>query len=139
MRKYNQILLIDDDEDDRMLFLLALERTAVSITGLTTDNCYAALKLLESTPEFSIIFLDLNMPAMHGFECLKLLKASPVYGHIPVVIYSTSGYCADIEKAQQLGAHGYLKKPSDIEVLAGKLKKFIDHITSDNPEYLYDN
>ena len=129
-----KIMLVDDDEDDRMLFALAVSEINPSHSYILIENCNEALdNLVNIQPE--IIFLDLNMPDMHGFECLEKIKATTTTSHIPVVIYSTSGYCVDIEKAKELGAAGYLKKPSDFDDLCIKLKEAIAHIRSGNTEY----
>ena len=135
--KYN-VMLIDDDEDDRMLFDMALQMADDRLTCITIDNCLEALGLLKSGEAPDILFLDLNMPSMHGFDCLGLIKQSPLpqLQHIPVVIYSTSGYTVDIEKARELGACGYLKKQSDLEQLSLKLKKFTDHVASGDSGFL---
>jgi len=138
--EYNyHIMLIDDDEDDRMLFSMALEMIDKTLTCTAIDNCFDALELLASGVRPDIIFLDLNMPSMHGFDCLQLIRQSQDFGPTPVVIYSTSGYSADIEKAQELNASGYLKKQSDLDALCLKLKKFIDYILEGNTAYLSDN
>jgi len=138
MKSNYHIMLIDDDDDDRMLFSMALEMINKAATCTAIDNCFEALELLSSGVRPDIIFLDLNMPSMHGFDCLQLIRQSPDFGTIPVVIYSTSGYSVDIEKARDLNAAGYLKKQSDLDALCLKVKKFIDYILEGNNDYISD-
>jgi PleD family two-component response regulator len=64
---------------------------------------------------------------MGGFECLHIIRNNSDLAYIPIIIYSTSGYYSDIEKAQKIGANGYFKKPNDYEHLCAKLEKLLKH------------
>ncbi|CAN5234628.1 hypothetical protein BH23BAC2_BH23BAC2_27750 [soil metagenome] len=66
---------------------------------------------MEVSPD--LILMDLNMPVMNGFECLKEIRSNPVFLDIPVIIFSTSNYEKDIAHAEELGALGYLHKPNE--------------------------
>ena len=79
------------------------------------------MELVKQQPPFDLIFLDLNMPKVDGFECLKRLKENPVYQHIPVVIVSTSRRPEDIEKCKLLGASMFVSKPASFGELFGKM------------------
>jgi CheY-like chemotaxis protein len=125
--KHIRILLIDDDEDDRDLFAAAVQETSPEHLCETAVNGQEGLKLLEEMSELpDLIFLDLNMPLMHGFECLRLLKEHVVWRDIPVIIYSTSSNRADVERAAELGASAYLSKPNEYAHLCIKLKNILE-------------
>ena len=66
---------------------------------------------LDPLPE--VILLDLNMPRMHGFEFLEVLRAEPRLAHLPVFITTTSGLDIDRAEATRLGVSGYILKPLD--------------------------
>jgi CheY-like chemotaxis protein len=120
--------LIDDDEDDRELFQIALEDSDFEISYTSASNGQEALNILlgnEALPDF--IFLDLNMPQMDGRECLKELKKHPVLAGIPVIIFSTSSDPRDIVETKQLGAFDFITKPSKISDLTKILQKFITY------------
>lgn len=68
------------------------------------------------TPD--IIFLEVNMPLMNGWECLKKLKDSSNFKNIPIVMYSTSSTKKDVEMAYSLGAMLFLKKPENFSELS---------------------
>ena len=68
------ILLVDDDADDQLLFRSALSQVDSQVNIQTASNGAVALKQMEIPPPPDIIFLDLNMPVMNGYECLKALK-----------------------------------------------------------------
>lgn len=128
------ILLIDDDADDRELFCEALTDITSKIRCDAISNGQKAfLQLEQQEPEFpELIFLDINMPALNGWECLKKLKESAAYRHIPVIMYSTSSYPEEIRKAGQLGALCFFSKPTDYEQLKTSLKLVIDCLMNKN-------
>ena len=120
------VLMIDDDEDDQMLFKQALTEVNNSVTFSTASNGYDALKKLETPPPPDIIFLDLNMPIMNGFECLTALKKEKRYEHIPVIIFTTANDAGTIDQTRKLGASAFFHKPIDFGHLIKKLDKLIN-------------
>lgn len=122
-----KILLVDDDADDRELFCEAIAEIAPETTCYTAVNGKKALAMLDNkvldTPD--IIFLDVNMPIMTGWECLKILKEKEEYKNIPVIIYSTTSRSNDVDRALQLGALNFYTKPADYKDLKKGLQKLI--------------
>lgn len=114
--------LIDDDEDDREIFGIALEDAAPGFECITAKNGLEAMELL-NTGNFmpSHIFLDLNMPYMSGIECLKEIKKIPALADVPVIMYTTSSHHKDIDESRALGASHYLVKPTSLTTLIGLL------------------
>lgn len=126
MKKNLTFLLIDDDEDDRELFQIAIDELEQPINFYGVDSCCKALEQLEQKhvqPDF--IFLDLNMPQMSGKECLRKLKESAELLHIPVTIFSTSSDPRDKEETSNLGAFDFITKPSKTSELVKILNEFI--------------
>ncbi|GAB3907370.1 response regulator [Larkinella knui] len=113
MRNRPVIAVVDDDEDDLFLiqeaFKVCLKEEKVVIASSGMD----LLSRLETLPILpSFLLLDLNMPLMSGFEVLATLRADPRYNLMPVLIFSTSNEQPDIDRAYELGANSYVKKPS---------------------------
>ena len=137
----SKILLIDDDKDDRELFCEAIEEVNNEIICHTSTNCRTAIEKLNSkeieVPD--IIFLDINMPGISGWQCLVLLKENDAYKHIPVVMYSTTGHAIDIEKAHELGAFCFFLKPSDFKDLKESLSVLANHLFSNSLSSLTSN
>ena len=98
-------LLADDDSDDKTLFCEALSEIDPTIVCQTASDGSEALTILSQKriKEPSIIFLDINMPVMDGWQCLRKLKEHPDHRNIPVIMYSTSSYQRDIELALENG------------------------------------
>lgn len=117
--------LVDDDEEDQEIFLIALKHVNESVKCLTAGNGREAIEILNSTDQVvDIIFLDLNMPLMNGKQFLRERKKYSSLEHIPVVIFSTSSELADKEETIQLGAQDFITKPSYIADLVSVLSKF---------------
>src|SRR5688500_2317683 len=104
------VLIVDDDEDDRALFCDALHEINSSIHCLIAQNGEEALNSLRSfrLPMPDVIFLDLNMPRLNGMDCLTELKNDTLLRDIPTVIYSTSSFERDITMAMQSGAENFI-------------------------------
>jgi CheY-like chemotaxis protein len=120
-------LLADDDVDDAELFGEALVSIEPPVefhhVGDGEEVFHYLGKASNKRPD--LIFLDLNMPKMSGWQCLAKLKNDMYYKNIPVIIYSTSSHQRDKEIAIELGAMGFLTKPSDFKLL----KKLLYHIS----------
>ncbi|NWL00674.1 response regulator [Flavobacterium collinsii] len=131
------ILLADDDTDDTEMFCEALEEINENITCHCAENGNEAWKILnEITEKPQLIFLDLNMPVMNGWDCLKLIKNEPVYKDIPVIMISTSSHKNDIEMASQLGSICYLVKPNSFNGLKQLLRVITSNLGTDLRETL---
>ena len=120
------IFLIDDDEDDQLFFKEALRDIDPGINCLISNNGKDALKTLKQASVLpDLIFLDLNMPIMNGFECLRSLKNEIGLSIIPVVIFTTSNDPRDVQLTHQNGADVFLSKPNDFSLLKLKLDKIL--------------
>lgn len=111
--RMKSLLLVDDDPDDQDIFRTALAEVAQAVVFTTANNGEEALLLLNGgNMHPDVIFLDINMPILNGFDTLVEIKKQERLRHIPVFIYSTSVRPEDIRKAKQLGAADCIKKPS---------------------------
>lgn len=113
-----KILLIDDDEDDQLIFTDAVSELTSNVECDVANNGVEAITYLDSNSVIpSHIFLDLNMPRMNGFECLEIIKASKAFKNIPVTILSTSNDPSDRRKATRMGAERFISKTADFNEL----------------------
>ena len=123
MKKTKTIFLIDDDKDDQQFFLTSLSEIDNTIQCSLANNGIDALdKLshLSTTPD--LIFIDINMPLMNGFECLTELRKQDRFNKTPIVILTTSKADAEAQCARVLGANVFLTKPSSVRSLQTKLQ-----------------
>ena len=118
--------LIDDDEDDREIFQLALAQIGETFNCITSDNCPEALENLRNgslSPDY--IFLDLNMPVVSGRDCLIEIRKISRFNDTPVLIFTTSSIVKDKEDTMSLGATAFITKPSKISTLSILLKEIL--------------
>lgn len=127
MKEPIHILLADDDESDRLLFVEALVCVKTPTIVNAVDNGTELMNYLNmaSTILPDILFLDLNMPRKNGIECLKEMKDSKKLNAIFIAIFSTSASPTDIVETFIGGAIVYVKKPNNFELLIAVVKKAI--------------
>jgi CheY-like chemotaxis protein len=121
--------LADDDSDDADLFMEALREINPEIAVEAAANGQELIEKM-TNGQFrlpDIIFLDINMPEMNGWDCLSELKKSRSLSNVPVVMYSTSSNMSDKAKAVRLGASYFYTKPDTFRELKTFLKRLIDN------------
>jgi CheY-like chemotaxis protein len=125
-----KFLLVDDDLDDTGLFCEALYEIDPYIICYVDHNARQALDKLKRDEYLlpDIIFIDINMPGMNGWQCLEELKKDQRFTNIPVIMYSTSSYSGDADKAIAMGALCFFTKPSEYNLLKKILKTIADNI-----------
>lgn len=122
------VLLIDDDPDDVEIFADALKDLAMATTFHYFCDGVSAIKKLSdhSIGSPDIIFIDINMPMISGWDCLRELKNIAFLQQIPIVLYSTSSPEQEGLAASDVGAAAFLTKPNTMS----ELKKSLDELFS---------
>ena len=135
-RRYTgNMLVVDDDIINRTLLATSLGEEGYSVE--TVQNGFEALELL-NTKAFDMVFLDLLMPEMNGFEVLKIMKSQSKLQHIPVIVVSAEEEVESIVRCIELGATDHLPKPFDPVMLHARVKaslatkRLYDQLTSTN-------
>jgi CheY-like chemotaxis protein len=128
MQIQKRILIVDDDIDDQQLFCEAIRRKHPGYLCEIAGDALQAIHLVDQSPPFDFIFLDLHMPKMNGFECLAVLKNHPNTRDTHLVILSTSSRIADIETCMALGATTYLIKSSTFQGLQNMLQDLLSEV-----------
>lgn len=132
-----RFLLIDDDSDDRELFSEALSLVE---PGIICDQAMDAEEglawLRQNKEEPDLIFLDINLPVMNGWQFLTRLKTESDLKHIPVIMYSTSSNIRDVKTARDMGALCFITKPHAFRMLKGMLGVVIEYANKKEYEML---
>jgi len=120
------VILTEDDSDDVMIFKLAIEEIGYGCELIVAQSGEALFTMIdEMTFKPEVIFLDLNMPSMSGFDCLEKIRSTSGLDDCKVVILTTSKDERDKEKCLSLGADMFVTKPSGIATLASILKSIL--------------
>lgn len=122
------ILLVDDDPDELLLFEDALKELPDSPTLTYARDGQQLMQFLgnEQGKLPAIIFLDLNMPRMNGFETLQEIRKSDKLHKIPVVIFSTTSQAQAIDKVYEQGANYFIRKPNTFAMLKEVIERILE-------------
>ncbi len=118
-----RILLVEDEPVSR-LALTKILQTQVEHQTTVAENGAAAWDLLDDPGRsFDLVFLDLELPKLDGFELLQRIRATPLLKSLEVVVCTASNDRATVVKAAQHGARHYIVKPCTPEVVLAKLRQ----------------
>lgn len=118
-----KVLLIDDDEDIRLLGQLSLEDIGQFETVIAASAREGIELAMASLPD--LILLDVMMPDMDGFATLEELRSSPELKDIPVIFLTASGRPEDVDSYRKRGALGFIPKPFDPMTLPAQIRELI--------------
>lgn len=117
------ILVAEDNKMNQKVIKFLLEQQGADCTfvtnGLDAVNIYKVIN-------FDMIFMDIYMPKMDGYEATKVIKGTDKYAknNIPIIAVSASAFEEDITNAKQSGIDEFLAKPIDSEKLKHLLEKY---------------
>ena len=133
MQKLDCIILVDDDEVTNYVHESVIEDAGVTKEVLVAEDGQRALNLLQElkakeAPYPNLIFLDINMPVMNGFEFLDAYQQMKGQFKQPVIIVmlTSSLNTQDVARAQAAGAADFLDKPLTADKLNNVLGKYFD-------------
>lgn len=114
-------LIVDDNADNvgvlaEMLMLEGLEYTAI-------QNPTQITSIIAQNAEFDIVFLDLEMPQINGYDMLKQLQDDVRFKQVPIVAYTV--HVSEIGVARELGFHSFLGKPIDADQFPKQLERIL--------------
>ncbi len=119
-----RILLIDDDETTNFLNNLLISDMVNTVEIVTKESAISALDYLDDlvgndTSKKLLIFFDINMPAMDGFEFLDTLGERDEYHQLDsaIIMLTSSINSRDIERARHYALHNIIEKPLTSEKL----------------------
>ena len=105
-----RILIVDDDEDARILLMRALGKSALALEIASAADGLQALALVASTRPHLVI-TDVMMPRMNGFDLCAAVRADPASEVTPVVMVTALEDDRDRQRGFAVGASEYLTKP----------------------------
>lgn len=126
------ILLVEDNEDDEELAVLAFERSRIANAMVVVRDGQEALdyffgteandgKDAKAMPQ--LVLLDLNLPKVGGLEVLKRLRADSRTRRLPVVVLTSSKEEEDMLKSYDFGANSYVRKPVEFTAFADAIQQ----------------
>lgn len=115
------VLYVEDEESDATFMRKAFAVKGLEATLRVASDGRAAIEYLSGTGKYgdrreyplpAVVLLDLNLPLVPGFEVLQWMRNHPDFAKTPVMVFSSSTREDDRVKARELGANGFVTKPS---------------------------
>jgi CheY-like chemotaxis protein len=131
--KMVEILLLEDEPADAYLVKMALREGKVLanlhhvVDGQEGIDFLRKIGAYASVPRPDLIFLDLNMPRMNGYEFLTAVKSEPLLRDIPVIVLTTSDVENDVVRSYESGAASYITKPVDMPQFMAAIAQLSDY------------
>ena len=116
------ILLAEDDNDDVLIFEMAMKQMDFPYLMRHADNGDVLFLLLKEKVPY-ILFLDIHMPCKDGVACIVEIRKNKEYDNLPVIMYTSNMSNKIVEECFRNGANLYMTKTSTINSLVDKLKK----------------
>lgn len=121
-----KILIVDDEPHIRLLLEQTLEDLEdESVEVLTADNGESALKIIQ-TERPSIVFLDVMMPKMNGFDVCNKVKNELSLKDVYIVLLTAKGQEFDKKKGAEAGADMYMTKPFNPDEILSKAREVLE-------------
>ncbi|WP_035054038.1 response regulator [Andreprevotia chitinilytica] len=124
MKSTQVILLVEDNDDDAELTMMAFKQARIGNPMVWAKDGVEALDYLFAMGKYadrdkndipSVVLLDLNLPLLDGIDVLKAVRADTEIRHLPVVILTSSNEDKDRLAAYDHHANSYVRKPIDYD------------------------
>ncbi len=128
-QKKKKILIVDDERDIVKALMIRCQSCGYK-TVVAFDGAQGVFMAYKEKPD--LIILDIRMPAGDGFSVAEKLKQSKRTQRIPIIFLTGSPEINAEERAMEMGARFYIKKPYDPEELLDAVKRAMEKKTSDS-------
>ena len=121
-----KVLLAEDIEINREIVVTLLEPTNLKID--CAENGEAAIRMFSESPDkYDLIFMDIQMPVIDGYEATKIIRnsGSQKAKEIPIIAMTANVFREDVEKCYQSGMNGHVSKPIDFDEMIGLLRQYL--------------
>jgi len=118
-----KILVIDDDEDSRLLLQTALERLGAWVG--VADSAANAFSFLQQQP-VNVVISDIGMPEEDGVSLIRRLRELPSHRRLQAVALTAYARTEDVTRALEAGFQRHIAKPADIAQLARTVAELVD-------------
>ncbi len=121
--RQRKVLVVDDDI--RNIFALTSLLEGEEMQVISATNGRQAIELLESTPDVSIVLMDIMMPEMDGYQTMREIRANPQFRNLPMLALTAKAMKGDREKCLDAGASDYIAKPVNTEQLLSLMRVWL--------------
>ena len=121
-----RILVVEDNLDNRRILVYRLKRIG-EFEILEASNGEEALAIIQQEPVPDLVFMDLKMPVMDGWEATRQIRKLDGGDKIPIIALTAQAMAGDEQKALAAGCDDYLAKPIvDLGVVRSKMERLLE-------------
>jgi CheY-like chemotaxis protein len=118
-----RVLVVDDDARNIFALTTILENQGMEVMSAT--NGRQAIEIIESTPDLSVVLMDIMMPEMDGYETMREIRKDARFRTLPMLALTAKAMKGDREKCLQAGASDYIAKPVNTDQLLSLLRVWL--------------
>jgi CheY-like chemotaxis protein len=118
-----KVLVVDDDARNIFALTSLLENHEVDVVSTTKGK--DAIELIETTPDISLVLMDIMMPEMDGYETIRRIRADPQFRTLPILALTAKAMKGDREKCLEAGASDYISKPVNTDQLLSLMRVWL--------------
>jgi CheY-like chemotaxis protein len=121
--KERKVLIVDDDARNIFALTSLLENQEMEV--MSTTNGRSAIDIIKSTPDLSLVLMDIMMPEMDGYETMKEIRQNPEFRTLPILALTAKAMKGDREKCLDAGASDYIAKPVNTDQLLSLMRVWL--------------
>lgn len=121
--KDKKVLLVDDDARNVFALVTALEKKGMIVR--VAENGKRAIDILQGNDDFDLVFLDIMMPVMDGYEAMKAIRQDLNMVNLPIIALTAKAMKGERSKCMEAGASDYIMKPLNIEQLFSLMRVWL--------------
>jgi len=121
--KGKKVLLAEDDRRNVFALVTALEKKGVKVQ--VAENGKSAIELLQKQADFDLVFMDIMMPVMGGYEAMKVIREDLGMERLPIIALTAKAMKGERDKCMEAGASDYIMKPLNINQLFSLMRVWL--------------
>ncbi|MBZ5751246.1 CHASE3 domain-containing protein [Metabacillus rhizolycopersici] len=128
--KGKKVLLVEDDGRNVFALVTALEKKGVKVQ--VAENGKQAIDILQEEADFDLIFMDIMMPVMGGYEAMKIIRHDLKMENLPIIALTAKAMKGERDKCMEAGASDYIMKPLNINQLFSLMRVWMTEQVNPN-------
>ncbi|MDR7079645.1 two-component system chemotaxis sensor kinase CheA [Neobacillus niacini] len=118
-----KVLLVEDDRRNVFALVTALEKKGVKVQ--VAENGRRAIEFLQEQADFDLVFMDIMMPVMGGYEAMKAIRHDLKMDRLPIIALTAKAMKGERDKCMEAGASDYIMKPLNINQLFSLMRVWL--------------
>ena len=119
-----RLLLVEDVDINREIVMALLEETGIEI-DVAQNGIEAVEKFKTDDNKYNLVFMDIHMPEMDGYEATREIRKYADAGQIPIIAMTANAFKEDVERCLECGMNDHIAKPIDSNIMFEKMKVWL--------------